>query len=347
MSERILQRVLLCRPHGGLNDTLCRISECMRYAARFGRHLVIDTRRCSLAAPLDRYFEFASAPCRLDPRMTPELSDHLDGMLCRPACLRGRIGTAVAVSAAGCPNMVDSATGELLQFAQTETEGFERDYDEPLLVYEGHGGGTSSAALLAHLRLATDVRERVRTLLDHLTPPYSAIHVRNTDLRTDYRRLLGHVARLRIPGPMLVCSDDPRVIRCARRTLPNPVLAFEGRSPSLNRIGTLHHPHSHTSLQASQRAAVDAIADLLALGNARQLFCGGTMSGRMSGFSLLASHLCRNKGVIDAMNGVPDSQRRPSDPAAVVALDLDGGWRHRLWQLRRALSHALRRSTPG
>lgn len=36
-------RLLLCRPLGGLNDILCQIESCCRYAERFGRTVVVET----------------------------------------------------------------------------------------------------------------------------------------------------------------------------------------------------------------------------------------------------------------------------------------------------------------
>ena len=327
------ERVLLCRPHGGLNDTLCRISVCWRYAERFGRHLVIDTRRSSLAAPFDRHFTLAHRTAEVSCSLTPDLRERLDSMRCRPSCLEGRIDGVRAISAAGSPNMVDSVTRQPLQFAEASTAAFERDHDEPLLVYEGHGGGTSSADLLPHLRLAPEVLERVRVAMKPLESPYSAVHVRNTDLRTDWRRLLREVGRVHRSGPLLLCSDDPRVISRARAALDVPVLSFQGRPQSIDPTGTLHHRHSHATADAWLQAAREAIVDLIALGNAQRIYCGLTTAGRISGFSFLASHLCSNPGTLDALLGVPPQQRRPSDPDAAVTLDVSGGWRHRIQSL--------------
>jgi hypothetical protein len=38
-------RILLCRPQGGLNDTLCQIHRCIIYAFVHHRKLIIDTTR--------------------------------------------------------------------------------------------------------------------------------------------------------------------------------------------------------------------------------------------------------------------------------------------------------------
>src|SRR5947209_3468047 len=36
-------RLLLCRPQGGLNDMLCQIEKCCQYADRVGRTVIVDT----------------------------------------------------------------------------------------------------------------------------------------------------------------------------------------------------------------------------------------------------------------------------------------------------------------
>jgi hypothetical protein len=51
------ERYLLCRPHGGLNDTLCQIEKCWKYALKSDRVLIIDTRNSGLHADFSEYFE--------------------------------------------------------------------------------------------------------------------------------------------------------------------------------------------------------------------------------------------------------------------------------------------------
>lgn len=343
MTDPANMRVLLCRPHGGLNDTLCRIAHCWRYATRFGRHLLIDTRRCSLQAPLDQYFEWTGPGAPVSCALDASAWSALNAMRCRPACIEGRVDSACAIRVRGAGNAMDSRTFMSLRFAEVGTSDFERDHGEQLLVWEGSGGGTESADVLPHLRLAPHLRSRVEHAVATLEPAYSALHVRNTDYRTDYRRLFRRVRRLGISGPLLVCSDDPRVVACARRMLRNPILAFSGRARSLDRTGALHLPSAYASEAEVQNAVAESIIDLIALGNAQRLCCGTVMNGWASGFSFLACHLCRNKGVIDSLLGVPRAQWRDSEPGAAMVLDIAGGWRQRAWLLRRRAG-ALRRA---
>jgi len=55
-----MPRYVLCRPLGGLNDILCQIERCCRYAVRFDRIVVVETdfpRTIYFADAFDRYFE--------------------------------------------------------------------------------------------------------------------------------------------------------------------------------------------------------------------------------------------------------------------------------------------------
>jgi hypothetical protein len=336
-------RVLLCRPHGGLNDTLCRIAVCLSYAIRFRRHLVIDTSRCSLRGPFSDYFEFADHTLRVSSELSEDTCARLNAMRCRPAGLEARIGRYRSGVVSSDSNAVDLDTGQSVRFADARTSAFTYDYSEELLVFEGCGGGTASAHLLPQLRLAPAVREAVRRALAPLPSEYSAIHIRNTDLSTDYRALFRQVRQHGLDGPILVCSDDPRVIACARSMLTNPVLAFDGRFPSSIRSGALHLHGPNTGPSHHRAAAVDALIDLCALGGARQMFFGQTMAMRVSGFSFLASYLCCHKGIIDSLMGLPEAERRAADPTAAVVLEITGGWRHRLWQVQQPLGRARTR----
>ena len=310
---------------------------------RFGRHLLIDTSRCAVRVPLDELFEFVDGNAPVSCVRDPSVWGVLNSMRCRPACVEGRVDGAGerAVPAAGT-----AASGRRQappRFAAVGTSDFERDHSEQLLVYEGSGGGTASFDLLPRLRLAPHVRRRVQDAIAALEPGYSALHVRNTDYRTDYRTLLRRVSRMRIEGPVLVCSDDPRMVAYARRVLRNSVLAFPPRAGSRNAKGALHLPDSYATQLEAQNAAVESIIDLMALANAQRLFCGTVMSGLVSGFSQLACHLCRNKGVADALLGLPRAQWREPDHDAAAVLDIAGSLRHRAWLLRRALGRVAAR----
>ena len=52
-----LPKYVLCRPMGGLNDTLNQIKICWKYCEEFNRVLLIDTSYCGLLDDISHYFE--------------------------------------------------------------------------------------------------------------------------------------------------------------------------------------------------------------------------------------------------------------------------------------------------
>jgi hypothetical protein len=53
-----LDRLVLCRPQGGLNDVLCQIERVCQYAEAFNRTVVIDTNHHSTHSIKDRFSRY-------------------------------------------------------------------------------------------------------------------------------------------------------------------------------------------------------------------------------------------------------------------------------------------------
>jgi hypothetical protein len=327
-------RYLLCRPRGGLNDTLCRIALCLTYAQRFQRTLVIDCQQSSLFGHFSDYFRFREPTDAVIPSLDAELSQQLAALPCRPAVLQGKVRFYLSRTTPGMGHVhVDS--GVPTRFSSTYPMPFVDDFPEDLLIYDDSGGGTASFGLLPQLVLAPSVLAEAEETLQRLPRHYCAVHVRNTDYRSNYR-LLFHRIRKRVAGrPVLVCSDDPAVMAYAEEVFPDGVLRTPRRVRSADALNTLHGGVL-TEPGARPRAATEALVDLVCLANADVLYAGHLMSRasenslspvfhpvrHLSGFSLLAQHLCRHKPVLDAMLDRPARRRRPTDAAAGVVVDM-------------------------
>ena len=72
------EKFLLCRPQGGLNDTLCQIELCWRYAARFNRTLIIDARKSGLHADFSEFFQQKKASNKILLDVSSEMFDFLN-----------------------------------------------------------------------------------------------------------------------------------------------------------------------------------------------------------------------------------------------------------------------------
>jgi len=334
-------RYLLCRPRGGLNDTLCQIERCWRYAERFGRHLIIDTQQSALFGDFSDYFEVIDQTVEISTRLDYDLIAHLNTLSCRPYYLAGQVDSYVT-KYEKYNGFVDIQLNQPTRFNSNETTDFDLDFDESLLIYDNAGGGNDSFRLLERVRLSESIRSVVRYSIDSLQKPYAAIHVRNTDYGTNYRKLFRKIkGRVKIDR-LLVCSDDPAVIEYATTYFRGDVLFFDGRQPSNDPSGTLHSYTSVDDKLARRQVVIESIIDLIALGNAKHLYLANIdgvldfgllrQAGRksykplpmytLSGYSILATHICKNKGIIDLLLGESTDKQRENNSGLVTIVDV-------------------------
>jgi len=292
---------VLCRPRGGLNDTLCQIERCWLYTENTGRTLLVDACRSAFFPQLSEFFvpRVATEAILFDP--PAHVLRHLDSLSCFPRHLRGRISGSRTLGVADDGQEDSRSAGRL-------TFGFRRRYREEVLVHESAGGGLKSCHFLERVVLQAAVRAAVLDRLAPLPREYQAVHVRNTDVRTNTERLFKRIAPHVRDRTLLVCSDDARVIDQARDFFSSSRIVVVSDIPHTDGV-PLHLGNAKSTEAVRRKHAVDAIVDLLALGGADTVFHATDSSYRrgnkevkkVSGFSRLAAHLSRNKHVIDSL----------------------------------------------
>ncbi|WP_187972940.1 hypothetical protein [Aquibium microcysteis] len=301
-------RYLLCRPNGGLNDTLVQLELCRRYAARFGRTLIVDTSRCGLRLPFGEVFlpreDFGPPVLGLTAGLAQEL-DRCASVA--PSALAGRISTYVSVWDTELGATVERDSRQRIVF------DLECDHAEALLVHEQPGGGKRGFGFLGRVALSPWIADAVTARLLPLGGDYDAIHVRNTDLSTDYLRLFRRCRRLFAGRQLLVCSDAADVKRRAAEVFAASTILSVAEVPDTGGEG-LHW----SRLSEPRKAAVDLFADLLAIALSRRFVFtavdarGGRRTG-FSGFSVLADMLRQQP---DVVRGLLEA----ADPVRVAAL---------------------------
>ena len=118
------ERLLLCRPLGGLNDILCQVERACRYAERFDRTVIIDTRHQSTTYFRDsfsRYFISREDRLVLD---AAAVFDRLDSLDVFPSFLAGRVTRPMVRFDRALQCFVDTDSNLVPSF------DFERDYDQ-------------------------------------------------------------------------------------------------------------------------------------------------------------------------------------------------------------------------
>ena len=296
----LADRILLCVPSGGLNDTLCQIEKCWRYAERFTRQLVIDTRRSGLMGQFSDYLSALPDQIEVVGSLEPYHLAVLNELDCYPEVVRGRL-TTYQPKRVPLTGWVERKSGVLVSF------DFERDYSHSLLVHAQSGGGRQSFDLLKRVSLAQGVARDVSQRLSLLPQNYLGVHVRNTDYQTDYETFFRKLWAQTDGKTVLVCSDDPQVVTRASEIFDRATVITTGnpRIEGQADLIPLHRAHARLEAEGQRTQTLNALTDLLALGGASELFFAKHNWDRHSGFSVLADAICKNKSVITSLLSPP------------------------------------------
>jgi hypothetical protein len=286
-----VQKYLLCIPGGGFNDILCQAVRCLRYAEKFRRTLLIDTRRSSLADDFSRLFLYDGKAMRLS--VDAVLQKHLCACAVCPPFLKGRL-TTFTTQYNRDGKFVDAETGLPVSF------NFRKDYAEELLVHCNLGGGYNPLVILGKLRLQPAAAAHIVGKTLPLGRAYCAVHVRNTDYRTDYMPFF-HSIQAKVAGrTLVVCSDDRNCRETARQFFTESTVVSVADIPDTG--GKALHFYDSGDVYAKNLAM---LTDLFALAGAEELFFTRVAQGVYSGFSALAYALHRRPDIVKRLLGRP------------------------------------------
>ena len=282
------RRWILARPRGGLNDTLCQIEKCWRFAEKTGRELVIDSKDSGLLLDFHEVFEVRDQGSKVIPyKLSKELVEELNKLSAFPADVQGSV-TAYDKFKDEHDEFFTLPSRQPLKFSLM------KDFPEDLVVYEGMGGGVDSFCALERLAFAPWLARTIIDSLRRLPEHYMSVHVRHSDMRTDYRPLLSHVRRKNVgESPVFVASDHNQVLREARAIFGDDmVLTLPSRSERSGK--PLHRPSPGLSEEQRRIRTIEALSELFALSGADTLYFT-QVSNRtgVSGFSRLAAHLAK------------------------------------------------------
>ena len=292
------QRFLLCRPRGGFNDCLVQMENCWQHAQQFNRTLFIDCTREKSLHDLTAFFSLINPIPHVHLTTPKDQIDLFNTLSCHPPQVMGILDTYRTIP-------IDlSGRGVSKQCCLVDTKtplqpDLTLDHAAPLLVHESWGGGRKGYQFLKRLQLdpvmASDFLAQIATL----GPDYAAVHIRHTDMKTDWRAFLNSLTRRLRGRTVLICSDNAEVVAAARTILAgstvrtvSDILPADGRP--LHRRPDLDPETVHDAMKS-------ALRDLFALGSAADLYVTRAAHGKMSGFSRLASDLCLDKTVLASL----------------------------------------------
>lgn len=279
-----MPRYLLCRPSGGLNDTLVQISWCLDYAIRHKRTLLLDTSQSGLGLDFGEIFDLGAFPVVVEDH-SPSKSAELNRLTTWPISIQGRIDEYRAVGLTERIGLFEENTLQNISFNRR------RNYPQQLLVHHGGGGGTPSKRLLELLKIRNGLAARIQADLNRLPEEYDAVHIRNTDYKSSWREILIRVSR-KSDGvtPIVVFSDDDLVLQTCGEVdkifTPSPVRKMRPLRGPL-------HKQGEASIQLRRDMALEMLAELVGMSLARNYFYSRTLGRNgspkspVSGFSSL------------------------------------------------------------
>lgn len=285
-----------------------QITKSFRYARRTGRTLILDTTQSGLECAFEDLFEASTAfGCEVI-GWTPELGRFLDTVeSVRPKALTHRTWGYRAEFLTETGECVDADTGAVLGF------DFSADHQETLLIYDQLGGGYTGIDALSWMSLVKNVADEVGRRVCGLGSDFDAIHIRNSDYKTDYRNFFSRSAALFAGRSVLVCTDSARVKAEATELL----------GPRVNVLSIANTPDTggvplHARPDGLDRAAanIDLISELIAMGRSKR-FAFTTLKHtsnlaherpRFSGLSVLAEMLRARPEVLPVLFSKADPE---------------------------------------
>jgi hypothetical protein len=321
------QKVVLCVPRWcGLNDTLVQIWFAYQFALTHERRLMIDTRLSGFWDDLDNYLvpipTTERGPVPISMRVTDLDITRLNNMHAFPQRYEGqvhfmhheiRLRAAIAHNRLRLKRSLAFVTSALvtrmpphfphgisrrMQFllfvgfprGRKTSHPFSSPREQELIVHHLSGGGSESINALTLFTLTPPLQAAVLEALDYCGDDFDAIHVRNTDIQSDYEELFDN-ARQRLTGRrVLVCSDDSAVIAAAHKQLSESHV-FTVTTTEVANGSPLHKLGGTRSPEERRLLNFNAIVDLICLSKSRELLIARPKSGQLSGYSALAQSL--------------------------------------------------------
>ncbi len=258
-------RALVSRPLGGLNDTFCQIHKALAFAEHTGRHLFLDTTESGLLTPFGDFFEFVGSTPPITLGFPESEMKRWDRMSASPSVLEGHVSEFFGRSFQERFSMVGDSATRAVRLPPD-------DVDSELVIHHQRGGGRKSRLLLSRIRLTSGVAQEIQQMVSDLPKQYAAMHIRATDYTTDHLSVLRRLRRAEKKLPVLVCSDNPRVVDDAKEILGDSrVLHF----PQMNGVPAgipLHDVSNYDTVEQRRQATAELLRDVYAMSGSETFY---------------------------------------------------------------------------
>jgi hypothetical protein len=187
------KKIVFLKALSGLVDMLLQVQKCYEYAKKYNRDLYIDSTASGLLDSLDNYFIAVD-------RVyfgKPVLQNNIEYSYF-PPCL-----TDLNYESLWNPTIRKNIHK---QTSMPLTFDFAKPYEEDILVHEQGAVGGDIIKPFEWLRLNEKVRVHIVSIIEKLGS-YDAVHVRNTDYKTDYKTFFENI-KDKLGNKVVLCTDD-------------------------------------------------------------------------------------------------------------------------------------------
>ncbi len=256
---------------------LCQIEMCLRYCKRHNRSLILDTTHSGLRDDFLKYFSFRNG-CGVEVTSWLEAQKQIDlnSFSTYPKGVQGTLGLYTATEQSGF-SYLHPDSGQILTF------DFGKKYDESILIHEACGGGFNSYWLLQYLEPTDWLVSKLKPSLSDLPDSFVAVHIRNTDLATNYREFLHSIDGALAGQNFFLCTDSG-VVQNELKNAPQ----YKGRIFIIKALDPNSEQRLHDEDTVDESSNISLFSDLCAMALARNVYFTYTLQGRVSGFSGLA-----------------------------------------------------------
>jgi hypothetical protein len=280
-------KYVLVRPMGGLNDLFNQIAICYDYARKHRRILLIDTLPTDFKDDFFRYFvpktDMIKPLSAIDHEALsfyPDIKQDL--FRYEPIWVRKR---AFAPS-----------TNPALQL----TFDFSEHYDQDCLVHHAAGRAGYGRKAMNLFYLKDEILDAVKACRNALPIGYGAVHIRNTDLSSNYKPYLEqNIGEISAYSAVFLATDNAAVINEVRNSYSNVKWVSFSKNISANGM-PIHMKRRHAL--DPYPINVDALVDLLTIACSAKIFSPVTTKGKLSGFTQLAQAIQRTPNFMQSID---------------------------------------------
>ena len=341
------EKYVLCLPNGcGFNDVLCQINEAYQFSLKSNRTLLIDTRLSGLADSLSNYFELLIPDNRIKLNVKDEDLENLNKLTCFPNKFEGKIEwiyhrfaaidskkinssryfnkiynlyelliyalknakfKSISSKVKFIVNYLNNRKNNLFSHFDTHFDNLE-NHPAELIIHHMTGGGEESIETLSLLKLKYEIINKINLKINFLGVDYDAIHIRNTDYRSEYATFLKRLNLKSLGRRIFLCTDNLDVIRVAKETMcQNEIIVIEKYFPMSKTNNSPIHFQWGLSKEVIYLNNINMLAELIGMAKSKNLFYPNLSENinqvKFSGFSLLAENLKSRPTLVDQLMG--------------------------------------------